>query len=48
MIEHAVHNYLYARLVALVHKISERTIMAQTPVHQLIIPGIVSMAGGFK
>ena len=48
VIEHAVHYYLYALLVALGHKISERIIIAQTPVHQLIISGIVSMAGGFK
>ena len=48
VIEHTVHNNLYALLVALVHKFSERTVIAQTPVHQFIIPGIVSMAGGFK
>ena len=48
VVEHAVHHHLDPALVAEGHKFFKVAVVAQTPVHQLVIPGVVTVAGGLE
>ena len=48
MVEYTVHHHADSAVMALFHKNLKGLIIPQPSVHQLVIPGVISVAGGFK
>ena len=48
VVEYAVHHHLDPAPVTEGYKFFKVAVVAQTPVHQLVIPGVVPVAGGLE